>query len=321
MKNENSIAKKILNVLIRRKAVAFIIVIIAIMPFVNSMFFSAYNFSDLLRAATVYELCACGVTLTMVAGGCDLSVGHNMTLAGILVIMLQPYFPLFVCILIALAVGSLVGVLNGYLSVYWKTEPFIITLGIDFLLKGICLYITNATPVSGTNMAYVDFGNNSFLGIPIIAYVMFAVIIACHILLRYTEYGRNLYAIGGNYNVAVYSGISVIRTKWITFIISGFTAALAGVVLSARMNTGNSVYGDLTALTVNCGAVVGGTSFAGGRGGIIESVIGIFLFSLLENCMNMANITAYIQQLVKGVLIVGILAIDCYEQKRSAEKV
>lgn len=318
----NNASKKFLNVLVKRKALAFIIILLAIMPFTGTAFYTTYNMMDLLKAATIYEVAACGVTMAIIAGGCDLSIGHNMTLAGIVTILLMPYLPLYACVLIALAVGVLIGFINGYLCVYWKTEPFIITLGMGMLLRGVCQQLTNASPITGTVKEFMQFGNAKVFGfIPSIALVMVAVIILAYVIMRYTPFGRNLYAIGGDYEVAVYSGIKVVRTKWIAFVISGFAAALSGVLLSARMNSGSSLYGETTALTVNCGAVIGGTSFSGGQGGILETVLGIFVFTLLENCMNMIGINAYIQQLIKGLIIVSIIAIDCYEQKVKAETV
>jgi ribose transport system permease protein len=139
--------------------------------------------------------------------------------------------------------------------------------------------------------------------------------------MRYTQFGRNLYAIGGDYEVARYSGIDVIRTKWMGFVLSGVAAALAGVLLSSKLNTGSSVYGETTALVVNCGVVVGGTSFAGGIGGIPQSGLGLLVFGMLDNVMNMLGITSYYQVLLKGAVIVAIIWMDCFANKRKREAV
>jgi ribose transport system permease protein len=139
--------------------------------------------------------------------------------------------------------------------------------------------------------------------------------------MRFTAFGRNLYAIGGDYEVARYSGINVIRTKWLAFVISGAAAGLAGVLLSSKLNTGSAVYGETTALVVNCGVVVGGTSFAGGIGGIPQSALGLLVFGLLDNVMNMLGITSYFQVLLKGAAIVIIIWLDCFNQKRKRETV
>ena len=133
-----------------------------------------------------------------------------------------------------------------------------------------------------------------------------------YLLMRFTSFGRNCYAIGGNYEVAKYSGIAVVPIKWSAFVISGMTASLAGVLLASRMNTGSSVYGDNTGMLVNCGCVIGGTSFAGGVGGIPQSFLGVFVMQLFTNCMNQIGISSYYQQLFQGVLIVTVIGLDCY---------
>jgi ribose transport system permease protein len=149
--------------------------------------------------------------------------------------------------------------------------------------------------------------------------LVLGVLVYC--LLRYTSFGRNCYAIGGDYDVAKYSGIPVIRTKWIAFVLSGVAAAIAGVLLSSKMNTGSSIYGDDTALMVNCGVVVGGTSFAGGIGGVVQSFVGIMVLQLLTNCLNMLGIDPYLQLVCQGAVIVGIIWLDCFGRKRIREAV
>ena len=150
---------------------------------------------------------------------------------------------------------------------------------------------------------------------------MLAIFVLFYCLVRYTSFGRNCYAIGGNYDVAKYSGISVLRIKWMAFVISGAAAALAGILLSSRMNAASSVYGDDTSMLVNCGVVVGGTSFAGGSGGIVQSFIGIFVLQMMTSCMNSLGIDAYIQQLLQGIVIVLILGFDCLGRMRKRENV
>ena len=139
--------------------------------------------------------------------------------------------------------------------------------------------------------------------------------------MRFTSFGRNCYAIGGNYEVAKYSGIKVVPIKWTAFVISGITAALAGVLLASRVNTGSSVYGDTTGMLVNCGVVIGGTSFAGGVGGIRESFIGLFVIQMLTNVMSMLGLDSYYQKLFEGILIVLIIGLDCFVRMRKRASV
>ncbi|MEG1514549.1 MAG: ABC transporter permease [Clostridia bacterium] len=314
--------KRLFTAVTRQKAVLAIVAMLLGMLLFDTRFYTAYNLLDMLKSASILEILAFGVTLTIICGGCDLSIGGVMSLSGILSILLMSFLPMWMAILIAIAAGAAVGFVNGFFVVQQKTEPFIITLGMGMLLKGICLQITDARPIACKNPDFMMIANGKLFGqIPNLVIIMLLVLVLMHCVLRYTQFGRNCYAIGGDYEVAVYSGINAVRIKWITYIICGATAALAGVLLSSKLNSGSSVYGDSTALIVNCGVVVGGTSFAGGIGGIPQSAIGLLVFSLLENCMNMLGINPYIQQACKGIVIVAIIYLDCYGRKRKRELV
>ena len=314
--------KKILASIYQQKAIAALLAVFLIMPFINMSFYTMYNMMDMLKSASVYITIGCGVTVVVISGACDLSVGGIMCLSGVITVRLMEYCPLWVCILGALLFGILVGVLNGFFVVRQKAEAFVITLGMGLLLKGIAQQMTDAHPIAGTNRAFFEFGTGRLLfGLPNITTVMFLVLIAVCCLLRFTQYGRNCYAVGGDYDVAVYSGINALKTKWTAFAISGFLAAFGGVLLTARLNTGASTYGDTTALLVNCGAVLGGTSFAGGMGGAHRTALGLLLFTVLESALGMGELNAYAKELVIGTIIAVIIGIDSYGRKRRAEAV
>ena len=315
--------KRSLRALTRQKAVIAILAMLILMLFFKTNFYTSYNLLNVLKDAAVNEIIAFGVTLTVIAAGCDLSVGGVMCLSGIVSIQLiNSGMNMYLAILLAVLSGAAVGFVNGFLVVQQKTEPFIITLGTGMLIKGINQQLTDAHPVSCTNMEFMKIANGKIGGvIPNLALYMIVIGLLIYALLRYTSYGRNLYALGGDYDVAKYSGINVISTKWIAFILSGALAAVAGVLLSSKLNTGSSIYGDDTALMVNCGVVVGGTSFAGGVGGILQSFIGLMVLQLLTNCMNMLGIAPYLQQVCQGIVIVAIIWLDCFGRKRKREDV
>lgn len=315
--------KRSLRALTRQKAVIAILAMLVLMLFFKTNFYTSYNLLNVLKDAAVNEIIAFGVTLTVIAAGCDLSVGGVMCLSGIVSIQLiNGGMSIWPAVIIAVLCGALVGFVNGFLVVQQKTEAFIITLGTGMLIKGINQQITDAHPVSCTNMEFMKIANGKIGGvIPNLALYMIVIGLLIYALLRFTSYGRNLYALGGDYDVAKYSGINVITTKWTAFVLSGMLAAVAGVLLSSKMNTGSSIYGDDTALMVNCGVVVGGTSFAGGVGGILQSFIGLMVLQLLTNCMNMLGIAPYLQQVCQGVVIVAIIWLDCYGRKRKREDV
>ena len=305
----------------KQKAFLAIVGMLAVMAFFPTNFYTAFNLLDMLNSTSILLILAFGVTLTVISGGCDLSIGGILVVAGIIAIKLLDVMPIWAAILCAIAFGAFVGFINGFLVVQQKTEPFIITLGMGMLLTGVAQQLTDARPVPATNPDFMMIGNGDFFGVPYLVIIMLVCFAAAHWLMRYTAYGRNLYAIGGDYEVALYSGINVVRTKWMAFVISGAAAALAGVLLSSKLNTGSSIYGETAALIVNCGVVVGGTSFAGGIGGIPQSALGLLVFGILDNAMNMLGISSYIQILLKGSVIVGIIWMDCFYRKRKRELV
>jgi len=317
---------KVLKSISKQKAFVALIIVFIMLSLTVPSFLTAHNITDLLFNSVVYSVIALGVTLTIIAAGCDLSVGGVMCLAGAITIGLQPYIPTWVAAIIAILVGAIIGYINGFFSVHQKTEPFIITLGMGILLKGIVLQLTDARPISGNDMAYTELGNGGIklaqgFEIPYLVIIGIAMVVIFHLMMTRTSYGRNLYAIGGDYDVAVYSGINALKQKWMAFVISGMTAAIGGILLSARLNSASATYGDQTALIVNCSVVVGGTSFAGGIGGILQSVVGIVLLQTIEKGMNLLALGSYTQKFIEGCLIVLIIGMDLYARKRKAESV
>ncbi|MGI6007883.1 MAG: ABC transporter permease [Ruminococcus sp.] len=310
-----------LKMVTKQKAVLAVIFICLAMTIISPYFFTAHNLSSLLLQVTTLWIMAFGVTFCIISGECDLSLGANMCITGVIAIKLLPHFQIWVVLIIVLLVGALIGAVNAFISVNQGANSFIVTLGMMLLLKGICLVMTDGAPISGNSKAFAAFGSGRILGIYNITWIAILVFIACLWTMKHTQFGRNCYAVGGDKAVAAYSGIAVKRHLWITFIISAVSAALAGFCLSAELNSGSSTYGENTALLINCGVVVGGTPFNGGYGGMLQSLIGVFLFGLLENVMNLLAITPYTQQLVRGILIVLVIAMDCHARKKKRESV
>ena len=320
--NVQTMGTRTLKILGKQKAVIAIALIFIVMIFPDTNFYTTANFSNLLEAVSTNAIIAFGVTLAVICKGCDLSVGSVMVLAGVIAIMLiNRGMNMALAITIAILSGSVVGFINGFLIVHQKSEAFIITLGMGMLVQGVALLLTNANPVSATDPNFQRIANDNWLAIPNIAAFMIFLGILTFLLLRFTSFGRNCYALGGDYEVAEHSGIKVVRTKWFAFVLTGTFAAIAGVLAASRMNTGLPIAGVEVPLMVNCGVVIGGTSFAGGVGGIPQSFIGIFVIFLLRNAMGMLGIEPFYQQFVLGVIIVTIISLDCYFIKRKKEAV
>ena len=317
-----SFGAKALRFIVRQKAVVAILLMLVTMLFFDTGFYTKYYILDMLNSAAILEIMAFGVTLTIICGGIDFSVGAMMSLSGIITIILMRSMPLWCAIAISILCGALTGFVNGFLIVQHKTEPMIITLGMGMLLKGIAQQITDAHPVPAMNLKFMKLANGKVIaGVPNLIVIMLVMLVLFHCILRFTSFGRNCYAVGGDYNVAQMSGIHAKRVKWTSFVVSGMMAAFCGVLLASRLNTGSSIYGDTTALSVNCGCVVGGTSFGGGIGGIPQTFVGVLVLQMLENCMNMLGINAYVQQVCEGIIILLILWFDCYAKKKKAQAV
>ena len=313
---------QVLKILGKQKAVIAVAIMFIVMLFPNTSFFTPLNLSNLLAEASTNAIIAFGVTLAVICKGCDLSVGSVMVMSGIIAIMLlNAGMNMILAIIIAVLAGSLVGFINGFLIVHQKSEAFIITLGMGMLVQGVALLLTNAVNVAARDPNFQRIANDSWFGIPNIASFMIVLGILTWLLLRFTSFGRNVYALGGDYEVAEHSGINVVRTKWLAFVLTGTFAAIAGVLSASRFNTGMPIAGVEIPLMVNCGVVIGGTSFAGGVGGIPQSFIGIFAMFLLRNAMRMLGWDPFTQNLILGIMIVLIISLDCFVIKRKKEAV
>ena len=315
-----------------QKAFLAIILVVLVMAVANlfpetkTNFFSEANFINVLKSASIFLILAMGETVVLIAGGVDLSIGGMMAFSGVIVIlMLNAGVPIPVAIVLALLAGIAIGAINALISVYQRAEPFIITLGMGIVLTGAGQQLTNARPVSSKVAEFADIANLKVLGpVPLLVIVMLAVLAVIYLMLRSTSFGRNVYAIGGDAEVAKYSGINVRRTKAATYLICGLTAALGGVMLASQLNSASSIAGEDTALYVVCAVVLGGTSVAGGVGGAIKSALGLLLLGLVTNSFNMLRIdsqVAYLSTLFLGFIIVAILWLDSFGRKRRREAV
>ena len=312
-----------LQSLSKQKAVILILLLVVIMLIFQRIFFRINNLLQIFNSVSVNMILAAGVTVVIICGGCDLSIGNVLGLTGILTIfMYNSGVPSVLAILIAAVIGAVIGFVNGFFVVHQKTEPFIITLGTGLVIKGISQTITDAQPVPAKDLEFLEIANGKLFGIiPNMAVYMLVVLVVLHLVLRRTQYGRNCFAVGGDYDVAEYAGIHAERVKWIAFVISGITAGLGGALNSSLLNTGNCTYGDTVPLLVQCGAVIGGTSLLGGIGGIPQTFVGLISLTVLQNCMNMLGISVLLQDLAKGLVIVFILWTDYYIKKRKVEAV
>lgn len=286
---------------------------------VKPNFLSATNIRNILRIASINGLLAVGMTFVILTGGIDLSVGAIMGCAG----MFSAYFaqtsknhPWFLAILIGLGIGLLIGLLNGLFVSYLKVPPFVGTLGMMSVAKGLTFLLTNAKPIPSLQNEFKFIGGGSLFGwLPVPILVMAVVLLVCFILLYKTRFGRYVFAVGGNLKAAHTSGIDTKKIICAVYIISGVLAAMAGVITSARVTSGVTSTGDGYETNAIAMVVIGGTSLAGGRGRLWGTIVGILLLQCLTNGLDMLAVNAYYQLIIKGLVVVGAVMLDGLSQK------
>ena len=280
-------------------------------------FLTGSNLINVLVQVSIYGITACGMTFAIISGEFDLSVGSTMALTGLLCVMLEPKIGQAGAILFALGAAALIGLVNGFLIAKCGISSFIVTIGMQYIIKGAALRISDGKPVQSQSSWFQNIGNSSVLGIPVMVLIMVACVLITGYVLRQTRFGRNVYTIGGSREVAHFSGVKVVRDKTMVFVIASLTAAIAGVLNASRLNTGSAAHGDTLALSVITGTVIGGTSLSGGIGSIGKTMSGILLLNVLSNALDIMRVYSYYQTAIRGLLLVAIIAFESYQSYKN----
>ena len=297
-----------------------LVVLIAVLSIMRpESFFSVSNLVNVLRQCSVYAILAFGMTYIFIGDGLDLSVGNTLNLCSCVVAMLivNQGMNMWLAVLITLCVGVIVGICNAFIVTKLKVNPFLGTLGTMYIIKGVSLYITNENPITGLPAQFEIFGGNpEWLPVPpqfIIAVLLFVVL---YVVLRHTRLGRHVYAVGSNEQAARLSGIKVTRIKFFIFMLSGFCAALAGIVMASRLQLGSPVLTSSYEMDAIAAVCIGGTSSGGGDGSLGKTVCGALALTVIRVGLNILRISTSIQQIVIGAVIVAAVAIDMYGRSR-----
>jgi inositol transport system permease protein len=299
------------------------IAMLIVASILSPAFLSPTNLINVVRQMSVVGLIALGVTGVIVSAGIDLSSGSVVGLSAVVAASLAQLpdypaahykglnLPVFVAVLAACAVGALVGLLNGGLVAKTKIPPFIATLGTLTTIRGLAYLYTSGRPVSDLTDDYNFIGQGDFLGIPVPILILVIMAIVTHVLYSQTKFGKYIYAIGGNEQAARVSGINVSKYKMLMYVYAGLLSGLAGLVVSARIGSGQSGQGVGYELDAIAAAVIGGASLsAGGIGTVAGTIVGALIIGVLNNILDLTNVSAYWQQIVKGCIIVGAVIID-----------
>lgn len=291
-----------------------LVLLVFVFTLAKPTFLSVSNLINILRVAAITGLLAVGMTFVILTGGIDLSVGAIMGCAS----MYSAYFaqvskgyPTAVAVLVGLGIGLLIGLFNGLCIAYLKVPAFVGTLGTMSIANGIKFLLTDAKPIPNLNDDFKYLGGGVIGGVvPFPLIIMAVVLVICFVLLYKTPYGRHVYAVGGSMSAAHVSGINTKRVICSVYILSGVLAALAGMIMSARVTSGVTSTGDGYETNAIAMVVIGGTSLAGGRGRLWGTMVGVMLLQCLSVGLDMLGVSTYFQMIIKGFVVIGAVMLD-----------
>ena len=299
--------------LLKNNGILIVFFLICIgLSILSPYFMTTNNILNIFRQTSIYGIIAVGMTFVILTGGIDLSVGSILALSGMIAagLMKNNGIGVFIASVAAILVGGGIGLINGVLITKGKIAPFVVTLGMVTIARGLTLIYSKGYPVSGFSPEFRQLGGGYFLGIPIPVIIFIATVALAWFILNHTRLGRYTYAIGGNEETVKLSGINVNFYKTMVYVIVGIASSLSALILTSRLNSAEAIAGQGYELDVIAAVVIGGTSLSGGRGSIIGTLIGALLIGVINNGMNLLGISPYFQQVVKGGLIIGAVILD-----------
>ena len=276
------------------------------------------NLMNVARAFSAYAIAGLGVSMVIMLGGIDISICAIYGLAGVVsALAIKGGIPTVPAILLGILSGVGCGVVNGLLVVYCKLPPYIATLGTQQIFRGICYITTRGYPISGLGEKYLRLGQSYFLGIPMAVYAMVIIVILFSIFRNMTTTGRRIFAMGGNEEATRISGINTTRLKILCFVLSGVTAAFAGIMNASKLGVSQPTAGTGFEMDAIASVVIGGSSLSGGEGTVTGTIIGAAIIGVLRNALVLLSVDSYFQTLIIGTVIIVAVSIDQIRKSRS----
>jgi ribose transport system permease protein len=296
---------------------AALILVTAVTAFTTARFFDPGNLSNLALQVSIVAIVAIGSTFVILTGGIDLSPGSAIALLTMLfAVMIRDYaLPLWLAIAATIALGVVLGSILGWLTAYVRIPSFITTLAALSAFRGMAFMFNAGSPIFSLHPALEALFYGTFLGLPLPLYYLVVLFAVSWFVLRYTPFGRSIYAVGGNPAAARLSGLNVRRIQFAAFAIGGLTAALGAVLMAARLNSGSPNYGVGLELSAIAAAVIGGASLSGGRGNIINTLIGALTIVIVQNGLNLNAVPTSAQTIVIGAIILVAVGIDVWRRE------
>lgn len=297
-----------------------LVILLVIIAFVNPNFYSKNNMLDVLRTTSFTFILAVPLTCLMLTGNRDLSVGATTALGGIVCAwgLTDMGLGVIPSILLALAAGAVVGLIKAGICLKLKLPPFIITLGLQYMINGFILVTTQGNPITGFPSTFTVIGQGKLSwGLHYTVLIGLVLGVLVHIMLTRMKFGRELYAVGGNRETARLAGINVDKTLLLAHVAASVAAAFVGVLYASRFNSAQYNAGSGTEMTIMCAIIIGGTSFSGGVGSIIGSFLGCLLLACISNGLVLMHVSTYYQNLVMGGILILSLVLDRIRSEKS----
>ncbi len=291
-----------------------LVLVTVVVALTTNRFLDAGNVSNLILQVSIVAIVAIGSTIVIISGGIDLSPGSAIALMTMIFAMAVKFWgvPLGVAMVAIVAIGSLLGAVNGLLTAYFRIPSFITTLAALSAFRGLAFMFNNGSPVFSVHPQLESIFYGTVFGIPLPLFYVVGLYALFFFVLRYTRFGRSLYAVGGNPSAAALSGLHVARIRFLAFVIAGAMAGIGAVLMSARLNSGAPNYGVGLELSAIAAAVIGGASLAGGRGAVVDTLIGALTIVIVQNALNLNAVPASAQNVIIGAIIVIAVGLDMW---------
>ncbi|MFB3906430.1 MAG: ABC transporter permease [Acidobacteriota bacterium] len=303
-------ASRFWRFLVKYNTLVIFLVMFFVAGWASDAFFTEKNVFNLLRQVAGLGIISMGMLLVILTGGIDLAVGSNVAVGSVLSAYLLASMPLPAALASAILICVLLGAASGYLVAGRNMAPFVATLALMTISRGLAFIISKGSPIISTSQGLNDFGSDYWLNIPLPVFLMLVVSALVFIILHYTVFGRLVIAIGSNEAAVRLAGIRTAYYKFAVYCIAGGLAAVAGIISTSRTGVGSPIVGMGFELDAIAAVVIGGGSLNGGRGTALNTLLGVFILGMIGNIMNLMNVASYPQQIIKGLIIIAAVLLQ-----------
>ncbi len=312
--NKTAIFLKYINII---QTVGVFLILFIFLSIVFSSFCTFINLSNLVKQLATTLMIAASMTIVLISGEIDISVGSILGLAGVLGGIAVKEYGILVGFIVAICVGLAVGLFNGIVTIKGRIPSFITTLGTMLMARSLCYVVSNGLIIGGFPDEFAVLGQQELVGIPYLMILVAVLYLVIYTMLKRTKLGQHIYAVGSNKTAAVFSGINADRTKIKAFVINGMVAGLAGILTASRVMAIGPDSGTGLEFEVIAGVIIGGTSMDGGEGNVLQSIIGVLIIGMIRNGINMSELNIFWNNFVTGAVIVAAVLLDTFRKYAS----